>query len=158
MTYAELPDSSRVWVYTASRQLSEGEQTDIQHKLNGFVKEWTAHRHALEAVAEIRNGRFLILAVDESQAGASGCSIDASVRFLQDLGNKYKVDFLDRMTFFADNGEGFLPYAHTAFTEAYQRGELTDESPVVDPLVNTKAQLDSAFVKPLKDSWHKRFV
>ncbi len=158
MTYTELPDTSRVWVYTASRQLSEAEQADIQRQLNHFVKEWTAHRQALEAVGEIRNGRFLILAVDESQAGASGCSIDASVRFLQDLGNSHQVDFFDRLTFFADNGEGFLPYAQTEFTAAYQRGELTDESPVVDPLVNTKAQLDAAFVKPLKDSWHKRFV
>lgn len=158
MTFTELPATSRVWVYTASRQLSEAEQGEIQTHLAHFVQEWTAHRQALEAMAEIRHGRFLLLAVDESQAGASGCSIDASVRFLQALGQQYKVDFFDRMTFFADNGEGFLPYVQDSFADAYRRGELSDNSLVIDPLVNTKAQLDAAFVKPLKDSWHKRFV
>ena len=158
MTYTDFPDTARVWVYTANRQLSEGEQAELQPQLNQFVHEWTAHRQALEAVAEIRNGRFLILAVDESRSGASGCSIDASVRFLQELGQQFNVDFFDRMTFFADNGEGFLPYSNTDFAAAYERGELTDDSNVVDTLVNTKSQLDAAFVKPLKDSWHKRFV
>ncbi len=158
MTYTELPDTSRVWVYTASRQLAEDEQANIQRHLDEFVVKWTAHRQALKAVAEIRNGRFLILAVDESQAGASGCSIDASVHFLQGLGNHFQIDFFDRMTFFADNGEGFLPYSQQEFTAAYESGELTDDSPVVDPLVNSKAQLEASFVKPLKDSWHKRFV
>lgn len=158
MTFTELPATSRVWIYTANRQLTAVEQAEIQPQLDRFVQEWTAHRQALEAVAEIRHGRFVILAVDESKAGASGCSIDASVHFLQHLGQQYEVDFFERMTFFADNGEGFSPYSHADFVAAFERGELTDESPIIDPLVNTKAQFDSAFVKPIKESWHKRFV
>jgi len=158
MVFNDLPDTSRVWVYVANRQLSEEEQPKIQPELDRFVEEWTAHRQALRAIGEIRNGRFLILAVDESKAGASGCSIDASVHFLQRIGQKYDVDFFERMTFFADNGEGFLPYNQADFASAYERGELHDESLVVDPLVSNKAQFDAAFVKPLKDSWHARFV
>jgi len=158
MTFNEMPATSRLWVYTASRQLSQDEIVGIQSQLDQFVEEWTAHRQALTAVAEVSHGRFLILCVDESKAGASGCSIDSSVHFLQRLGEQYKVDFFDRMTFFADNGNGFLPFTQDDFAAAYQRGELTEDSPVVDPLVNTKAQFEAAFVKPLKDSWHSRFV
>jgi len=47
---------------------------------------WTAHNNQLKAKGEIRYNRFLILIVDESQAGASGCSIDKSVPFYETAG------------------------------------------------------------------------
>ena len=158
MTWESLPDHARVWVYTADRQLDDAEVADLTARLRAFTERWTAHRRELAAHGEVRHGRFVILAVDERQAGASGCSIDASVRFLQGCGRDLGVDFFDRMTFFADNGAGYLPYPRDKFAEAYRRGELDDTSPVIDPLVKTKAELDAAFVKPLAESWHARMV
>jgi hypothetical protein len=69
-------ESSRVWIYQADRQLSDTETLEIQKSLNNFVNTWTAHNNQLSAAAEVRYNRFLILIVDEEQAGASGCSID----------------------------------------------------------------------------------
>ena len=158
MEWNDLPDNARVWVYTADRQLTDDEVERFSGDLQRFLRQWTAHRRELEAFGEVRHGRFVIVAVDESKAGASGCSIDASVRFLQEAGQRLAVDFFERMTFFADNGEGFLAYPRERFADAYARGELSDASPVVDTLVATKGALDRAFVKPLGESWHARMV
>ena len=158
MTWEDLPDSARLWIYTADRQLTDAEVADAQAALSTFVKQWTAHRRDLRAYGDIVNGRFVRLAVDESATGASGCSIDASVHFLQDLGRRLGVDFFERMTFFADNGEGFLPYPRDEFAAAYARGEIGDKSPVVDTLVDTKVKYESGFVKPLGQSWHARMT
>lgn len=158
MTWDELPDHARVWVYTANRQLTDAEGAEVERRLSAFTQRWTAHARALKAFAELRHGRFVLLAVDESQAGASGCSIDASVHFLQQLGRELDVDFFERLTFFADAGEGFLPYSREEFELAYAEGRITPATPVVDPLVDTKATFDVGFVKPLVESWHARLV
>ncbi len=158
MTWEELPDHARVWIYSASRQLSDEEQAKLRQHLSRFTAQWTAHRKDLAAFGDVWHGRFVLLAVDESRAGASGCSIDASVHFLQQLGRELDVDFFDRMTFFADAGNGFRAYTKEAFEEAYKRGELTAETLVVDPLVDSKRRVNQEFVKPLRESWHARFI
>jgi len=158
MTWEELPPSARVWIYSADRQLTEKEVESVNTALADFTTQWTAHNQALRAYGDVIHGRFLRLAVDQTKAGASGCSIDASVHYLQRLGQQLKLDFFDRTTFFADNGEGFLPYPREEFAEAYAKTELNDDSPVVDTLVDNKAKFDDHFVRPLSESWHARML
>ncbi len=81
--FKELPESSRVWIYQANRSLSEQELQEINTKLEDFITQWTAHGANLKASFEIRYKRFIILALDQELNAASGCSIDASVHFIQ---------------------------------------------------------------------------
>ncbi len=158
MTWNDLPDTARLWVYTADRQLLPDEVAQVNAALASFVSTWTAHRQGLRAFADVVQQRFVRIAVDQSQTGASGCSIDASVRFLEGLGQRLGVNFFERLVFFADDGEGFRAFPRDVFAAAYAKGELNDGSPVIDPLVDTKASYDLAFVKPLSISWHARMV
>src|ERR1700749_5003601 len=89
-------EQSRVWIYQSDRELYEDEVKQLHEILNKFAAEWTAHNHQLKAKAEIRYNRFLILIVDESQAGASGCSIDKSVNFIKRLEQEFNIILLDR--------------------------------------------------------------
>jgi len=105
------------------------------------------------------HNRFLVLMVDETQAGASGCSIDSSVAFVKQIQAQYGVDFFDRMSFSYQDEQGkvhTLPRAD--FEKAYQEGTITDETLVFDTLVKSKAELDKGLLKPLKESWHARLV
>src|ERR1700744_963219 len=92
----QFSENSRVWVYQANRKLNDDEVNDITKRLDDFTTMWTAHNHQLKAKGEIRYNRFIILIVDETQAGASGCSIDKSVRFIQDLEQQFGIHLLDR--------------------------------------------------------------
>jgi hypothetical protein len=154
----KLSETSRVWVYQSSKVLSEKEEIVLKSQLSAFVKDWTAHSQQLSAASDILFNRFIILAVDESQAGASGCSIDKSVHFLQTIENQYVMQLFDRMTFaYLDNNE-VKTASNIEFKRLYTEGPLTNDTLVFDNMVNTLAALKSSWLKPLSESWHKRFV
>ena len=80
--FETLPDTSRVWVYQASRSFNSDELTELKEAFNNFITDWTAHGQDLKAGYEMRYNRFIILALDQSVTSASGCSIDTSVHFI----------------------------------------------------------------------------
>ena len=154
-----LSDSSRVWVYTSSRVFTSSEVAEMNRVFSDFVSGWTAHDQRLRADYQIYENRFVILSVDESLAGASGCSIDKSVNLMKNLGSELNIDFFDRMLFsyIDDNGEVQV-VSSTAFTQLHKEGVITDDTIVFNPLVKTLAQVKSDFQVKLKDSWHSNFV
>lgn len=158
LSFEDLPDTARLWIYPASRALNSRELTELEPKLEAFAASWTGHRRDLRAYAGVWSERFLVIGVDETSAAASGCSIDASVRFVRSIGEVLGVDFFDRMTFYVKVESAIRAYPAGAFAEAYEDGELTDASTVIDPLVTSKAAALAGFEKPLADSWHARFV
>jgi hypothetical protein len=89
--------SSRVWLYQTNRAIAFEEQEILQSHLNEFAANWKAHGKNLEAKFWFHNPYLLICEVDESLWGASGCSIDAKVHFLKELGIRYDIDFFVRM-------------------------------------------------------------
>lgn len=152
------PDS-KVWVYTADRVLSESESAFAQRHLDAFCQQWTAHNHALKATAEVFENQLLILMVDESQAGASGCSIDKSVHFLERLGAEIGVDFFERMRFAWVSEAGEMHFANRPeFSALVQSGHIAADTLVADTLVQTKSQLTEKWLVPFGKSWHKRLV
>ena len=60
------------------------------------MESWESHGIPLLASAKVQEGRFVIIAVDETQKDASGCSIDTSTRWMKELGEKMNIDFFDR--------------------------------------------------------------
>jgi hypothetical protein len=63
---------------------------------SAFLENWAAHGTSLVSSYQLKYNRFIILAVDQDVQSATGCSIDASVEFIQSLEQK-KVDLLDKM-------------------------------------------------------------
>lgn len=156
--YSVLPDTTRVWIYQSNRPFTAEELPFVKHHLQQFARKWVSHNQALQSFADIFHNQFVILMVDESQAGASGCSIDSSVRFLQQLQDEYGVDLFDRMTF-AYKADGEVKTAHRSeFKQLYQAGKITDDTLVFDNLVTTKADFENHWIKLLRESWHKRMV
>lgn len=150
---------ARVWIYPTSRPLTEQEAKQILDRSQRFIDQWSAHGAKLEADTRLLHKHFLVIAVNEASAAASGCSIDASVHFIRQLGAEMDIDFFDRMLFHyraADGSVQSLPRAE--FRAAYDRGDLTGSTFVFDPLVKTVAELEEQFEKPLERSWHARMV
>ena len=75
--FESLPDNSRIWIYQCNRSFSPEELEEITAGLNTFLTQWTAHGSDLKAGFEIKYKRFIIIGLDQAEASASGCSIDA---------------------------------------------------------------------------------
>ena len=78
-----LPEESRVWIYQANRSFSETEISEINEKLKVFIEAWTAHGQDLQSGFKVVYKRFIVIALNQNLNAATGCSIDASVHFIQ---------------------------------------------------------------------------
>src|SRR6202012_214935 len=104
----QFSEQSRVWIYQSDKELYDEQAKQLLNQLNDFTAEWTAHNHQLKAKAEVRYNRFLILIVDERQAGASGCVIDKSVNFMKRLEQQFGINLFDRFNLAYRDGEKVL--------------------------------------------------
>jgi hypothetical protein len=150
----EFSSHSRVWVYQSDRKLTDAEALQIQVLLDNFTTGWTAHNNQLLAKAEIRYNRFLILFVDESQAGASGCSIDKSVNFMKQLEQQFGINLFDRFNLAYRDGEEVLSVPRHQFEELIKQGKINTETIVFNNLAQNVTELQTKWEVPFKDSWH----
>lgn len=156
--FKNLPDDSRIWIYQANRKLSEEEAAEILRKTNDFLTQWTAHGDTLEAGAELRYNRFLVIGLNQDKVAASGCSIDASVRFIQSLEETYGIDLLDKMNVTYYSGDYIAYKPLDEFRKMAKDRAVSGNTIVFNNLVNTKAEYLENWEVPAKDSWHSRFI
>ena len=150
----EFSSHSRVWIYQSDRKLTSDEVLQIQINLDNFTHSWTAHNNQLKAKAEVRYNRFLVLIVDESQAGASGCSIDKSVNFMKQIEQQYGIVLFDRFNLAYRSGDNILSVPRHEFEILIREGVITQDTLVFNNLVQTLEELQTKWEVPLKDSWH----
>lgn len=156
--FHELPDSSRVWIYQANRSFSETELQEISSQLEHFITAWTAHGAHLKASFEIRYKRFIIIALDQELNAATGCSIDASVNFIQKLEKDYGVDLLDKMNVSYKQGEYVAYKSLIDFRKMAREKAVSPNTIVFNNLVNNKIEYMNDWEVPASESWHNRFL
>lgn len=152
-----LPEESRIWIYQANRKFSDEEVTQIQQSLEAFIDNWAAHGTSLEASFQLKYNRFIIIAVNQETQAATGCSIDDSVRFIQQLEEKYGVDLLDKMNVTFRNGEHIAHKTLIDFKKMAKDKAVTANTIVFNNLVNTIGEWNEFWEVPANDSWHSRF-
>ncbi len=153
-----LPDTARVWVYQSGRNLSPEESREMTELGQAFVSQWASHGNKLAASFEVRHERFVVLVVDESAAGASGCSIDTSVHFIQELEQHFGTTFFDRMTLcYMDNGE-VEDCRMTEISELINAGILTKDTVIFDNTIQNKGDLGTRWQVRLEESWAGRYL
>jgi hypothetical protein len=152
-----LPEESKIWIYQSNRKLSEVEVAEIDAAVKAFVEQWAAHGTGLEASYLIKYDRFIILAVNQESQSATGCSIDASVHFIQQLEQKYGVDLLDKMNVTFKQGEFITHKPLIEFKKLAKDKSVSANTIVFNNLVNTVGEWQDYWEVPAGESWHSRF-
>lgn len=156
---ASLPNHSRVWVYTSNREFTATEVEQITEMGNEFAGQWQVHGKALKAAFEVVYHRFLVFGVDEEVAGASGCSIDSSVRLMKTIEQEFNVVLLDKLNLAfhgSKNNVEVLPMFD--FQKEIDNGGIHSETIVFNNLVETVGELNNSWEIPLNKSWHKQLL
>ncbi|WP_210514676.1 hypothetical protein [Hymenobacter terricola] len=157
VAFDQLPPEARVWIYQASRPLTGPEAVSILPGLARFAEEWTSHGRTLHASAEVLHQHFLVIGLDEGIAGASGCSIDASVRFVAQLEQLLDVELLDKSR---------LAFLQAGTVQLLKRGELkaavaagtvVSDTFYFDNTLATKGELDTKWPRPAGQTWLARY-
>lgn len=155
--FESLPPESRIWIYQSNRKFSDEEMNEIDAATQAFVEEWAAHGTGLEASYQLKYNRFIILAVNQENQMATGCSIDSSVRFIQGLEQKYSVDLLDKMNVTFKLGEHVAHKPLIEFKKMAKDKAVSENTIVFNNLVNTIEEWNENWEVPAADSWHSRF-
>ncbi|MFY0688910.1 MAG: hypothetical protein JXQ90_17200 [Cyclobacteriaceae bacterium] len=154
---SKMPDHARLWVYQANRQLINDELEVVASALEEFLKQWAAHGQELKAGYEVLYDQMIVMAVDESFAGASGCSIDSSVSVLRALGEELGVSFLDRSQIAFLKGDQIEMHALSSLKAEVESGNITTDMKIFNNAVTTLGDWKNAWLQSAGDSWMKRY-
>jgi hypothetical protein len=155
--FNQLSDAARIWIYQASRSLEHEEKVAMLQKVQAFLAQWASHGHPLQCSAEILYNKFLILAVEESFQGTTGCAVDASVQFLRGLEQVFQIDLLQRtQVAFRHNGEDFV-VPLDQLKEKIKQGVITEDMLTFDNTLTKKEELAGRWLVSVKDSWLAKY-
>ena len=148
---------SRMWFYGLQQSLTDEQAKILRGLMDDFVGQWKAHGAQLAAAYRIIGNQCLIIAVDERQQQATGCSIDKSVHLLMEFGQQYGLDFFNRMLVFTADESGIQAYTPTDLKAAISVGKIAPETPVMHTLASTLGESGAGMI-PLGKSWAKRYL
>lgn len=152
---SRLPDDARAWAFGSTRPLAPEEMARVEEALAPFLERWTAHGAALRAGFEVREGWFVLVAVDENDAAASGCSIDALVGRLRGLEEELGLELLDTAPVWYREEGGIACVSRGEFRELAARGRVGPDTPVFDLSVTRLGEVrPRAWERPAEASWH----
>ncbi|MGB1231454.1 MAG: ABC transporter ATPase [Winogradskyella sp.] len=158
VNFDTLPEESRIWIYQANRSFTENEITEITSKLELFIEAWTAHGKDLQAGFKIVYKRFIVIALNQNLNNATGCSIDASVHFIQQLEKDYTIDLMDKMNVSYKQGEFIAHKTLIDFKKMARQNAVSKNTIVFNNLVVNIAEFKENWEVPASQSWHSRFL
>jgi hypothetical protein len=157
-TLTALPETAKIWIYQASRELTEREAEKAAGILAAFTDFWESHGEALKAGFMVEDRRFVILGIDEMVNKPGGCALDASVAVIKKLEADFNISLLDRNTicFLSQDGTIFSKNI-SELKSAVEKGEISPQTLVYD---NTVGDLQSFYVRRKTEAgntWLKRY-
>lgn len=153
-----LPSGSKVWIFQSIRNFTEKEQIEIEQILNKFMEEWNAHGAALSSDFSIYHNRFIVIATDENQVQASGCSIDSMTRVIKSIEEKYKFGLLNRMLISYRSGSDIMTLPLPKFKQKVKSGELNEETIIFNNSLTHLDKFNAQWEIPVKESWAKSLI
>ena len=155
----DLPDSARAWVFGADHDLDESAADLLLRDVDRFLSQWHAHGAPLTAARDWKYRRFLTVAVDQSTAGASGCSIDGLFRSLKALEPRLGGSLVTSgLLFYRDRKGRIQGVDRDRFTELNAEGKIGPETQVFDLTVTTLGEWKARFELNVGDSWHAKLL
>ena len=154
-TLDALPDSARVWVYGSEPALGKKNADAMLAEVDSFLGSWKAHGVPLHSARDWSDDRFLTIAVDQEQEGASGCSIDGLFRTLKALEAKVGGQLVTSGLVYYRGRDGEIrAVSRDHFTQLSNEGEIDNDSEVFDLSVTGLGEWRSRFRSRAADSWH----
>jgi hypothetical protein len=90
---------------------------------------------------------------DETATGVSGCSTDSSVRLIKAVGQRFGLNLFDRLMLAFWIGEEIQLVPMSQLSLMLEKGKIDKDTLYFNNTAQTKAELETKWLIPLKDSW-----
>ena len=147
-----LPEESRIWLYASEKALTQSQQDYILNVISEELKGWNAHQQPLTAGVTILENHFIVVALDESKNGASGCSIDTLQKTIQKIEKEFSISLMNRLNVFCKIEDEILSMP------SFKLGSIADKDTLFyDLTILTKNDLNT-YLKPISEGWCAHLV
>lgn len=156
--YKEISEDAKVWVYPSSRKFYATEIEEIEQKVKSFVQNWKTDDENFIVSYQFLYNRFIVLIVDDEKSPLKNADIDASVAFILELQETYKVALLDKMNVCFKQGE-FVQYKELKdFKKLVKNRAVTAKTIIFDNLITNNHDFKNFWEIPIEESWYNRFL
>ena len=145
-------DQSRIWIYAAEQKLTNDQENYILDHISVHLQNWEAHKVPLTAGVTILENHFIIIALDETKNGASGCSIDTLQNKIQEIEKELSVSLLNRLNIFCKIDDTIKCIPTTKLAE-----NANKETLFYDLTIQKKSELAN-WLKSIKEGWCSSFL
>lgn len=154
--FESLPNDARIWIFGSSDSITSDGARKLLTAVDEWLDGWKAHGDPLVCARDWKEGRFLVIGVDQRSAGASGCSIDALFRVLKSLESNIGTTLLgnDRV-FYRTGAETILAGERSQFSALALNGLVHESTRVFDTSITDAGSYRTSFEKRAADSWHR---
>jgi hypothetical protein len=156
--YNEISDEAKVWVYPSSRKFYPTEIAEIEQKIKSFVENWKPDDENFKASYQFLYNRFIVFAAELENTTLTNADIDASVSFILELQETYKVDLLDKMNVCFKQGD-FVQYKELKdFKKLVKKRAVTGKTIIFDNLITNNHDFKHFWEISIEESWYNRFL
>ena len=156
--YTEISEDAKVWIYPSNRKFYPAEILEIEQKIKTFVENWKKEDENFKVSYQFLYNRFIVLIADDENVTVTNSDIDASVSFILELQETYKVELLDKMNVCFKQGE-FVQYKELKdFKKLVKNRAVTAKTIIFDNLITNNHDFKNFWEIPIEDSWYNRFL
>jgi hypothetical protein len=149
-----LPAHARVWVFASDRPLRGDDARVLLTEVDTWLEQWKAHGAPLRSARDWRHDRFLAIGVDPTAEQASGCSIDALFRCLQDVERQLGTSLVAGGRVFYRAPDGTVRVAKRSDVRRLgTEGELTHTTTIFDTSLTDAGSWRDGFMRPAGETW-----
>ena len=152
--FDSLPDSARIWVFGSDRPVTGPAAERLLGEVDRFLGEWRAHGAPLRCARLWADHRFLVVGVDQSDANASGCSIDGLFRALQGLEREIGARLVGGgRVYYRDQAGVAQSAARAELDDLVARGVIGPDTVVFDTSITDLGEWRARFEQPARKTW-----
>lgn len=150
--FNNISDESRLWIYGSESKLTNYHQEMILDKISGYLKNWDYHNNPLTSAVIIEEDHFIVIALDDSEYGVGGCSIDSLQRIIQELEEELSISLFNRLNIFCriDGVVRCTPMSKLS-------EQANKETLFYDFTIQKKSELIN-WLKPIEEGWCARIM
>ena len=142
-----ISDESRIWIFAAEQKLLNHQENHILKSISDHLQNWETHKKPLTAGVSILENQFVVVALDETKNGASGCSIDTLQNKIQNLEKELSVSLMNRLNVFCKIDDKIHCIPMNKLAENTNKDTL-----FYDLTIQKKSELYS-YLKPISEGW-----
>jgi hypothetical protein len=156
--YESISNDAKIWIYPSSRKFYPTEIEEVDEKIQSFVENWKSDDENFKASYQFLYNRFIVLIADDENTTLTNVDFDASVSFILELQNTYKLELLDKMNVCFKQGK-FVQYKELKdFKKLLKNKALTGKTIIFDNLITNNEEFKNFWEVPIEESWYNRFL